>query len=146
MGPQERVTTLRVVLDTNILVSALVFRTGNPSRLRAAWQAERIRPLISTDTVAELIRVLAYPKFRLSDLEREELLADYLPWCESIGVPATLPVPDVRDPDDRMFLRLALAGQADALVTGDKDLLTLDDPFPIPIVTPTALQSRLNQD
>ena len=133
----------RVVLDTNVLISALVFRTGNPAALRNAWQAERIRPLASHETASELIRVLAYPKFELTDIAREDLLAEYLPWCESIAVPADIVTPKVRDPDDRMFLRLALAGQADALVTGDQDLLSITD-SPVPIVTPAGLREMLD--
>lgn len=136
-------TALRVVLDTNVLVSALVFRTGNPAALRGAWQAERIRPMASHETASELIRVLAYPKFQLTDIERQELLAEYLPWCESITVPADIVVPEVRDADDRMFLRLALAGAADALVTGDQDLLSLTE-FPIPIMSPARIGEILD--
>ena len=136
-------TAPRVVLDTNVLVSALVFRTGNPAALRTAWQAERIRPMASHETASELIRVLAYPKFQLTDIEREDLLAEYLPWCESITVPANIVVPEIRDPDDRMFLRLALAGQADALVSGDQDLLSLMD-FRVPVTTPARLREMLD--
>lgn len=137
-------TAPRVVLDTNVLVSALVFRTGNPAALRVAWQAERIRPLASHETASELIRVLSYPKFQLTDIEREDLVADYLPWCESITVPADIVVPEVRDLDDRMFLRLALVGRADALVTGDDDLISLAESFPIAIVTPAAITGILD--
>lgn len=137
-------TAPRVALDTNVLVSALVFRTGNPAALRVAWQAERIRPLASHETASELIRVLSYPKFQLTDIEREDLVADYLPWCESITVPADIVVPEVRDLDDRMFLRLALVGRADALVTGDDDLISLAESFPIAIVTPAAITGLLD--
>ena len=137
-------TAPRVVLDTNVLGSALVFRTGNPAALRVAWQAERIRPLASHETASELIRVLSYPKFQLTDIEREDLVADYLPWCESITVPADIVVPEVRDLDDRMFLRLALVGRADALVTGDDDLISLAESFPIAIVTPAAITGLLD--
>lgn len=137
-------TAPRVVLDTNVLVSALVFRTGNPAALRVAWQAERIRPLASHETASELIRVLSYPKFQLTDIEREDLVADYVPWCESITVPADIVVPEVRDLDDRMFLRLALVGRADALVTGDDDLISLAESFPIAIVTPAAITGLLD--
>lgn len=136
-------TTLRVVLDTNVLVSALVFRTGKPAALHTAWQAERIRPLASHETASELIRVLAYPKFQLTDIERHDLLAEYLPWCESITVPADIVVPEIRDPDDRMLLGLALAGQADALVTGDQDLLSLIE-FPIPMMSPARIGEILD--
>jgi len=85
--------------------------------------------------VTELIRVLAYPKFRLTRSEQEELLADYLPYCEAVPMPSKLPeVPACRDPMDLPFLHLALVGKADYLVTGDQDLLALKDSFERPIV------------
>lgn len=91
-----------------------------------------ILPLVSAPTVKELARVLAYPKFRLSAADREELLADYLPYAEVVRtegiVPERSPLPRCRDPLDDMFLELAQAGHADALVTGDKDLLVSKDP------------------
>lgn len=130
----------RVVLDTNALFSALLFRAGALAWLRFAWQAEKIRPLASRATAAELIRVLAYPKFRLSDLEREDLLGDYLPWCEVVAVPKRFKIPACRDPFDRPFLALALAAKADALVTGDKDLLAFAETFAVPIIAPAAFQ------
>lgn len=55
-------------------------------------------------------------------------------------------VPECRDPRDRMFLELAVVGQADALVTGDGDLLTLAPVFAVPIITPTTLRSRLQEE
>ena len=73
-------TPVRPVLDTNVLVSALLFHSGALSWLRGAWRSGRIRPLAGRQTVAELIRVLAYPKFALSDAERQDLLDDYLPF------------------------------------------------------------------
>lgn len=136
-------TAPRVVLDTNILISALVYRSGNLAALRNAWQAERILPIVSHETVSELIRVLTYRKFQLTDIERNDLLAEYLPWCESVTVPAETVVPEVRDPDDAMFLRLAIAGRADALVTGDQDLLALTE-FPIQIMIPARIGEILD--
>ena len=55
----------RVVLDTNVVLSALVFRKGTTARLRAAWQGGHCLPLVSAATAQELMRVLSYPKFRL---------------------------------------------------------------------------------
>ena len=135
-------TLPRLVLDTNVLLSALLFHAGSLSWLRHAWQSDAIRPLASRDTTAELIRVLCYPKFRLTRDEREDLLGDYLPWCESVSVPTSLDVPGCRDPFDRPFLELALAAGADALLTGDKDLLVLGEVFPVPILTPAAFRHR----
>ena len=135
-------TRLRLVLDTNVLLSALLFPTRS-SWLRHAWQSEAILPLASRDTTAELIRVLSYPKFRLTDDEREDLLADYLPWCETVVLSESPVVPACRDPSDRPFLELALAGKADALMTGDHDLLVLAPNFSVPILTPNATKDRL---
>ena len=130
-------TFRRLVLDTNVLVSALLFPTGTVSWLRDAWQAQAVVPLASRETTAELIRVLSYPKFQLADDEREDLLADYLPWCETHEVSSPPPpVPECRDPADRPFLELALDAQADALVTGDPDLHALRDRFAVPVLSP----------
>ena len=138
-------TPIRPVLDTNILISALLFHSGALSWLRGAWRSGRIRPLAGQQTTTELIRVLAYPKFALSDGERQELLDDYLPFCETVAVPEPPPaVPACRDPFDRPFLELALAGRADVLVTGDADLLALAKDFSVPIVSPAAFKDRLS--
>ena len=136
-------TFRRLVLDTNVLVSALLFPTGTVSWLRDAWQSQTVVPLASRETTVELIRVLSYPKFQLTDNEREDLLADYLPWCETVSVSEPPAVPECRDPFDRPFLELALAGRADALVTGDEDLLVLAPLFSVPILTPHELKERL---
>jgi uncharacterized protein len=140
-------TRVRVVIDTNILLSALVFNGGKLGIFRQLWQDDdRFQPLVSKQTVTELMRVLAYPKFQLTPIEREDLLADYLPFCETVQMPRELPqIPPCRDPYDEPFLHLALVGQADYLVTGDshterlcqRDLLSLADVFDCPIVTAT---------
>ena len=123
MGPTPRLIRPRVVFDTNVLVSALLFREGFLGWLVDAWQTERVHPLASKATVEELIQVLGYPKFRLAASDRQALLEEYLPWCEAVVVSAVMEAPDCRDPEDRMFLKLAAAANADALVTGDGDLL-----------------------
>jgi putative PIN family toxin of toxin-antitoxin system len=127
---------MRAVIDTNILLSALVFSRGRLSRFRQLWQEEEFTPLVSKPTIMELIRVLAYPKFKLTLTDQADLLADYLPYCETILIPIELPqIPPCRDPFDEPFLHLALVGQAEYLVTGDQDLLSLVDVFECPIVT-----------
>lgn len=128
---------LRWVLDTNVVLSALIRPGGTVGRLRLAWQAGLFVPLLSGHAAAELIRVLAYPKFGLGPEEQEDLLADYLPWVETIRVanppPAT---PACRDVHDLPFLQLAIAAKADAIVSGDGDLLCLVDQLPMPVLTP----------
>lgn len=135
----------RVVIDTNLVLSALVFAQGRLAPLRLAWQGTLCQPLVSSVTAAELIRVLAYPKFKLSAEEQQELLADYLPYCTTVRMPAKPPAtPECRDKFDLPFLQLAVAGKADYLVSGDRDLLSLADQFSCPILTADQFIKTLN--
>lgn len=121
---------LRVVLDTNVVLSALVFGGGAAGQMRRAWQQGALLPLASTVTVQELVRVLAYPKFRLSQPDQDELLADYLPYTETVRIPQPPPhVPKCRDVLDEPFMHLAVAGKAQVLVSGDRDLLAIAAEF-----------------
>jgi uncharacterized protein len=132
---------MRVVLDTNTVLSALLFGRGRLAWLRQVWQQGQVCPLVSEITAAEIRRVFGYPKFRLSDVEQVALLDDYLPFCEWVKIPEPPPVvPDCRDLKDLPFLWLAIAGQAECLVTGDRDLLVLVDEFSVPIVTAAMFQ------
>ena len=125
----------RVVIDTNLVVSALVFGRDATALLREAWQSRWFIPLASRETIGELIRVLAYPKFGLNPREQEDLLSDYLPFCTTVNVPTPPPsTPVCRDPFDTPFPELAIAGEADFLVTGDQDLASLSTEFSRPIV------------
>jgi putative PIN family toxin of toxin-antitoxin system len=133
-----------VVLDTNVVLSAVLFSDGRLAALREAWSQGRCRPLASQATVSELIRALAYPKFQLSEQEQRELLTDYLPSCTTVRMPdKSVRIPACRDSRDRPFLELALVGKADYLVTGDKDILSLAEGFACPIVTAAWLLSFL---
>ena len=67
------------------------------------------------------------------------------PGCEMVAITQPPVVPECRDPRDRPFLELAAAAQADALVTGDSDLLVLAPEFDVPIITPAALRTRLER-
>lgn len=127
----------RSVLDTNVVLSALVRPGGISGRLRLAWQASLFVPLVDAITAAELIRVLTYPKFRLGLHEQHDLLADYLPWTQTIARADPPPrTPPCRDPHDVAFLQLAITAKADALVTGDGDLLSLAPMATLPVLTP----------
>jgi predicted nucleic acid-binding protein len=86
------------MIDTNVVLSALVFAGGEVGQMRLAWQSGLVVSLASTATVQELLRVLARPKFLLSPAEQDELLADYQPYAETVRIPKPLPsVPDFRD-------------------------------------------------
>ena len=126
----------RVVLDTNCIISALLFSRGNMAWLRQGWQTQLFIPLTSKETVLELMRVLSYPKFQLSVEEQQQLLSEYLPHTLPIPrVTSNSGMPMVRDVDDQKFLNLAISGKAEFLVTGDQDLLVLKDMSNIAILT-----------
>lgn len=118
---------LRVVLDTNCLISALLFKDGRLAFLRNAWQRGAITPIVCKETVSELIRVLAYPKFRLSKEDIDTLLAEIIPFAEAQSVKRpTAPVTGLNDLDDAVFIHLARQSKVDMLVSGDTHLLRLN--------------------
>ncbi|MDR2216274.1 MAG: putative toxin-antitoxin system toxin component, PIN family [Nevskiaceae bacterium] len=134
---------MRVVLDTNVVLSALLFTSGRLAWMRQAWQHEQWRPLVCKQTVGELLRVLAYPKFKLTAEEQQILLGDYLPYTEIVDLPQPWPVlPTCRDEKDQVFLVLAHVSQAQALVTGDADILAMREDFAGLIVTPDEWAQR----
>jgi putative PIN family toxin of toxin-antitoxin system len=126
----------RAVLDTNVVLSALIFAGGRLAPFRDAWQQGRCLPLVSKITTEELVRALGYPKFKLTDLEQRELLSDYLPHCEVVPMATKPPkTPKCRDPHDLPFLQLAVAGKADFLVTGDRGLLAVRGELSCSVIT-----------
>ena len=136
----------RVAIGTRALVSALLIRAEPFAWLRDAWRKKSIHPLASRETTEELIRALAWPGFELSPEDREQLLSDYLPWCEVVTDTRPPGTADCDDPHDRLLLEFALAAGADAIVAGDTELLTLRSPSPVPILSPEALRERLDGD
>ena len=137
----------RIVLDTNVLLSALLFK-GGLAAIMHAWQRPRatpqIVPIVSKYTAEEFIAALHYPKFALTEAEQAEVLAEYLPYCETVAAPATKKrIPNCRDANDQPFLVLTIAANADALVTGDHDLLALKGQIDAEIITPKELILRL---
>jgi uncharacterized protein len=133
-----RSAPIRAVLDTNVLVSALLFESGRLSWLRTGWQQGQFIPVLAQPTARELLRVLAYPKFRLQSGDRERLLEDLLPWCEtwSAAIPSSMRA--------QVFLDLALAAATPVLVSGDADLLALkQEVVPLQIINPADFQSWL---
>jgi putative PIN family toxin of toxin-antitoxin system len=123
LGTPDEVSP-RIVFDTSVVISALLFRRGQLAWLRTHWRDGACKPLIARDTAAELTRVLHYGKFHLSFELFQETLAGYLPYCEIVEVTRKCSV-QCRDKKDQPFLDLAHSGKADALVTGDRDLLVL---------------------
>ena len=127
---------IRVVLDTNVLVSALLFET-TLSRVIDLWQGGAIVPVISKDTFQELQTVLAYPKFSLTPNETRAILEqEILPFFEVIDV-----VEEVKgicnDPADDKFISCALSASAGYIVSGDKAFIDLKQYKSVKIIKPS---------
>ena len=128
-------TVASVVIDTNVVISALLFG-GTPGRLIALWKTKRIIPHLSKPIIDEYLRVLAYPKFQLSADEIHYLLhQEILPWFEIVTHPAG-PLIITADPSDDMFIRCAEAAKAKTLISGDRHLLSLKSYGDITILSP----------
>ena len=136
---------VRIVLDTNILVSALISRDGPPGQVLADVKRGRLRLVTSTEQIAELRRVLHRPHLRryIPLAAADDLLRN----VEAVGEVVTdLPDLDVSpDPDDNLILAAAaVAGRADLVVSGDKKhMLALGEVEGIPIVTASAAAERM---
>lgn len=131
---------MRVVFDTNTIISALLFPRGQLSWIRRHWPSNQVTPFLSNETATEIIRVLSYAKFQLDKHEVEALLSDFLPFAETVSTVPVSKISKCRDPDDQIFIDLAVCGQAAILVTGDKDLLDMD--IDIVIETPAQYKKR----
>jgi len=126
---------VRVVLDTNTVISALLF-SGISSNLVSLWQKGLITPLLSREILDEYLRVLSYPKFELSEGQIKELIQEeILPYAEVVKPKRRLRIVR-RDPSDNKFLECAVAGKARVIISGDKDLLSLGRYRQIRIQTP----------
>jgi uncharacterized protein len=124
---------IRAVLDTNTIVSGLGWG-GAPGAVLDAALAGRFDLVTSTALLDELRRVLAYPKLQAVIGQTSELVE--LITLAAIVVEPTETVDIVRDPDDNGLIEAALAGDADVIVSGDQDLLTLQGVGKVRIVTP----------
>lgn len=136
----------RVVIDPGVLVAARLSGGGAPAELIRRWLAGEIDLIVSPLLLGELGEVLHRPKFR-----RWLAIDEVDAYLEFLRIHATL-VDDppteagvTPDPDDDYLVSLARAGRAQALVSGDTDLVALDSPQP-PVVTPRTLVDRLDQE
>jgi putative PIN family toxin of toxin-antitoxin system len=134
---------IRVVFDTNVLVSGLLFG-GTPGRLLDFWKTGKIRLTMSREMLDEFLRVLAYPKLRLSEEEIHYLLyVELLPHVEMVKVHPG-PISITTDPSDDMFLHCALAAGAKYIISGDRHLLQLTSYKRIKILSPAEFLYCMN--
>lgn len=120
MGKKEK-TLVRVVLDTNVLISALLFK-GELAGIVDLWKEGKIVPIVSRETFYEFRTVLEYPKFRLTKDDIKSIIEEeVLPFFEVVETVAEVSRV-CKDPDDDKFIACALSASADLVVSGDKDL------------------------
>ena len=131
---------LRVVLDTNVLVSGLAYPGSVPGRILGVWQQGGLDVVLSRYILDEMVRVLPLlSRILLSSAEIRDL-ADNFMFLADIVEPAGEWEEMLRDKADWPVLGTLWAAQADYLITGDKDLLALAERYPI--VTPAAFRER----
>ncbi len=123
---KEKKEPIKVVLDTNIIVSALLFK-GELSKIVDLWKSGKIIPLISRETFEEFGNVLEYPKFSLKEEEIKTIIEEeMLPFFKVVEI--TNEVENVcKDHDDDKFLSCAISASTDFIVSGDKELCGLDN-------------------
>ena len=133
-------SSLRVVLDTNVLVSGLAYPGSVPGRIVSTWRDGGLDVVLSRDILDELTRVL--PRLERIHMTPAEIrdLVDSLMFIADVVEPDGVPDAKLRDPADQAVLLTLVASKADYLITGDRDLLALAGPYSI--VTPADFWSR----
>ena len=125
----------RVVIDTGVVVSALLKREGT-SRQALIQAFNKCQPLISFATLTELEEVLSRPKFEALIVREDAVAVLELNATRGEMIDASSVIAECRDPKDDKFLSLAIDGKADAIISRDPDLLVLHTFRNIPILTP----------
>ena len=137
---------MRIVLDTNIIISGLLSKTGPPSQLLRLWLEGKFELATSKAQLEELGRAFDYKKIR-SRISFEQA-SDLLNHIDALAlVVDSLPIVDFSpDPDDNIILSTAIETKADFIVSGDKpDLLSLKKVKDIPIITARRALNRLSK-
>lgn len=136
---------MRAVIDTGVLVSALIRREGVPAIVLQALAGGRFTAVYTTETLVELVEVLSRTRFRDKYHIQADDVAALIRLIRLRGesVIPTREIVACRDPRDDKFLTAAVAGAADCLVSGDADLLVLSPFEGIPVLRPVEFVARL---
>jgi putative PIN family toxin of toxin-antitoxin system len=125
---------LRIVLDTNVLISGIFF-TGPPNKILRAWKERKLQVVFSPDIYFEYLRVAELISSKYPNIEISEILNLMAVHAEIIQS-STLPDQVCEDPDDDKFIACALSGKVDFIISGDKKLLQLSEYEGIRILKP----------
>lgn len=130
---------MRVVIDTNVIISRYLSPHGSPAQVLSSWEKGRFDLLVSPAILREYERVFRYPRIKkhlaLSEEKIAAILDDFSELAETIVPTKSLSVVTT-DPDDNKFIECAVAGDADYIVTGDPHLVDLGKYRGIFIVPP----------
>ncbi|MBE3038592.1 MAG: putative toxin-antitoxin system toxin component, PIN family [Chloroflexi bacterium] len=135
---------MRSVIDTGVLVSALIRRQGTTGEVLRLLRDGQFTAVYSTDILVEIIDVLGRPALRAKyHIEADDIrvVINVIRLRGDLVIP-TRKVTACRDPKDDKFLEAALAGKADAIISGDADLLVLNPFEEIPILRPAEFLAR----
>ena len=125
---------MRIVLDTNVFMSG-IFWAGPPEKILNAWQAQQLDLVVSSDIIDEYLRIA-------KALSKKYPGVDISPFIDMVVIhgkmiaPIPLSAAVCRDPNDDMFIALALSSNTKIIVSGDKDLLDIDGYAGIEVMKP----------
>lgn len=137
---------IRVVLDANVVVSAILNPHGHPARILAAWRDASFTLVTSQAILDEIERVLRYPRLQKWHGWPADQITDFIAELADLAVvaPAVTHIAEgAEDPDDNKYLACAVDGGAGYIVSGDEHLLKLREYRHIPIVTPRLFWEKL---
>jgi len=139
---------MKVVIDTNVLISALINPTSVPAKVIGLIEAKTIQPIMSPATQEELCRVLGYKKIQktlaLMPAQAQEVAEQLMLHCQLIH-PNIAVMVTAEDDSDNRYIEVALAAQAPYVITGDQHLLKLEHYNGIEIVTPAQFLWQMDQ-
>ncbi len=141
----EMSSPITAVIDTNVWISGIFFRRGLPARLLLSWRDERFRVIVTREILAELEEQLKRKSIQFAAPHglAEEWIAYIRAYAHLVAAEGTVDG-ICRDPKDDQFLDAAISGDAQFLVTGDGDLLSLTRYQSVQIVSPRAFASVLH--
>jgi putative PIN family toxin of toxin-antitoxin system len=131
---------MKVVLDTNVFISGIFF-SGPPYQILKAWRDGRIQLVLSEEILEEYLRVSEVLSERFPNIQIGPFLELLTVEAEFVSA-FDLPKPVCADPDDDKFIECAIAGKAEAIISGDKHLLNASGYQGLEVMTPREFADR----